>query len=327
MLSIGVAIFSMVLAWSGALLIAKRGIAWGFADIPNERSSHISIVPRGGGVGIPLAAALTSFFLAPSQLLIASASILISMTALLNDKREFPVGFRLAVEAIVAGVLVYPVFLMVRTSKGQSYALLILAISILYIVAQANIFNFMDGINGIAAIEAMISFALLGIHAQLTGKPDIVLICVAVVAGAIGFFPLNFPRAKVFMGDVGSVYLGFLFAAMIMVMAKSFKEFLALALFQGVFSIDGTMTIVRRAIKKQNIFRAHRQHLYQLLVHSGAWSHAKTALVYGAVQTCFGLTSLFIVSASLGSIISLWSCLLITYLVGEYLASRVPKNA
>ena len=312
----------MLLARCSALFIAKHGIDWGFADIPNERSSHASVVPRGGGFGIPLAVALACLSFAPSQLLFAGASVFVSTTAFLNDRSELPVGVRLAAEAIAAGTVAYLVFLTVHAAKSQPYALVILAISILYIVGQANIFNFMDGINGIAAMEAIVSFALFGIYAQRTGNLDIVVICIAAVAGAIGFLPLNFPHARVFMGDVGSVFLGFLFAAMVILISRSVKEFLALALFQGVFSIDGVMTIVRRAEKKQNVFHAHRQHLYQMLVHGCGWSHSKTTLVYGGAQMCFGLASLFMFSASISSILFLWTCLLITYQIGNHIASR-----
>lgn len=326
MVLIGVAISSAVLAGSGALLMAKRGIAWGFADIPNERSSHASIVPRGGGFGIPLAVALASLLFAPSQIPVVGASILISTIAFFNDKREFPVAVRLAFEVIAALALAWPVFLTARTLKGQSLAILILSISILYIVAQANIFNFMDGINGIAAIEAIISFALLGIYAKRAGQLDLSLIGIAVAAGAFGFLPLNFPRARVFMGDVGSLFLGFLFAAMIIMMSGSLKEFLGLALFQGVFSIDGAITIVRRALNKQNVFRAHKQHLYQLLVHSRGWSHAQTTIVYGIAQACFGVASLLLFAAPLGMMIVLWSFLLMSYLAGHYLASRMKSG-
>jgi Fuc2NAc and GlcNAc transferase len=323
---IAVAVSSVVLAGSGALLMAKRGIAWGFADIPNERSSHASIVPRGGGFGIPLAVALASLLFAPSQPLVVGASIFISTIAFFNDKRESPVIVRLGFEALAAFALAWPVFLAARALRGQSLALLILLMSVLYIVAQANIFNFMDGINGIAGIEALISFTLLGIYAQRMGQSDLCLICIAVAAGAFGFLPWNFPCARVFMGDVGSLFLGFLFAAMIIMMSGSLKEFLGLALFQGVFSIDGVMTIIRRALKKQNVFRAHKQHLYQLLVHTRGWSHAQATIIYGIAQACFGVASLLLFSAPIGTMAVLWSLLLMSYLVGHYLASRMENG-
>jgi Fuc2NAc and GlcNAc transferase len=276
MAPLGVAIISMALGLSGALLIAKNGIAWGLADIPNERSSHTSIVPRGGGLGISLAVALAGLLIAPSLLFVIGPSLLIATAAFFNDKREFFPGIRLAVETIAAGVAVYQVFVMTQVPGTRSDAFLVLVFSTLYIVAQANIFNFMDGIDGIAAIEAIVSFLLLAIYAQLRGSPDMALISIAVAGSAIGFMPINIPHARVFMGDVGSVFIGFLFGTMIVLMARSVAEFLALALFQGVFSIDGAITIVRRAMMGQNIFQAHRQHLYQLLVHSCGWSHAKT---------------------------------------------------
>ena len=323
MTPIGVAIFSASLSWLCALMIARHGIKWGLIDIPNERSSHASIVPRGGGFGLPLAVAFTGLIFSPSRPLVVGASIFISMIAFLNDRREISAWIRLLAGVVAANVIAYPVFLMVRITMSSASAFLIYSISILYIVTQANFYNFMDGINGIAAIEAIISFTMLGIHLQLCGEHEMALICIAVAAGAIGFLPMNFPRARAFLGDVGSVFLGFLFAAMIVTMSRSPKEFLVLALLQGLFSIDCVMTILRRVLKKQNIFRAHKQHLYQRLVHNRGWSHTKTTLLFGAVQICFGVAALLCFSASIVSVIFLWLCLLLAYLAGEYLAFHI----
>jgi Fuc2NAc and GlcNAc transferase len=312
------AVMSLVTGYAGAWLISKHGLRWGLADVPNERSSHKATVPRGGAIGIPVAAAIVAFFLTPSLPQVIGASIVLAVFAFINDRKEFPVGARLLFEVAAAAAIVYPVVNLGGTSVSFLWAGLLLILSTLYVVAQSNFFNFMDGIDGIAAIEAIVSYGLLGIFAWTEGKACIAILSVAVVAGAIGFLPLNFPKARVFMGDVGSVFLGFFFSALIIRSAGSMKELLALALFQGVFTVDCVVTIIRRACKKDNLFKAHREHLYQRLVHLKGWSHPKVSLVFGGIQALFGGAAILLRSLPVGAILSLWLGLVLVYILCDF---------
>jgi UDP-N-acetylmuramyl pentapeptide phosphotransferase/UDP-N-acetylglucosamine-1-phosphate transferase len=311
------AVMSLATGYAAARLISKQGLRWGLADVPNERSSHKTTVPRGGAIGIPVAAAIVGVFLTPSLLKVIGVSAVIAVLAFISDRREFPVGARLLLEAAAAVVVAYPAIALSWSAAGVIWTGLLLALSMLYVIAQSNFFNFMDGIDGIAAIEAIISYGLLAILGWIEGKADIAILSVAVVAGVVGFLPLNFPRAKVFMGDVGSVFLGFLFAAFVVSLAGSVKEFLTLSLFQGVFSVDCVLTIIRRVWKKDNLFKAHREHLYQRLVHFKGWSHPRASLVFGAAQLVFGTMALLLRKSPVGILIGLWPSLVIAYIVSE----------
>ncbi|MHB8094350.1 MAG: MraY family glycosyltransferase [Candidatus Aminicenantales bacterium] len=322
---VGLALMSLALAWIAARLVVRQGLRWGLADVPNERSSHASPVPKGGGFGIPLAAGIAGILFAPDRLWIICPALFVALIAFYNDRKEFSPGIRLLAEAVAAGAVIVPVLIPVGASLSLPLAVVLFLAATLYVVAQANFFNFMDGIDGIAAIEAVISFSLLGAFAGLGGNADIMLIATAVVAGAIGFLPFNFPRAKVFMGDVGSLSLGFLFAVLAVFLSASPGDFMALALFQGVFSIDCAVTIVRRAFRGENLLRAHRRHLYQRLVDQEGWSHPKTSLVYGGVQAAFGAAALLFRASSIVVPALLWSGLFLLYGTGEAWTHRTGE--
>jgi len=318
---------SWALAWVAARLVVWHGLRWGLADVPNERSSHASPVPKGGGFGIPLVAGIAGVLFAPARLWIICPALFVSLIAFYNDRKELSPGIRLLAEAIAAGAVAVPVLTTVGASLSVPLAAILFLGSTLYVVAQANFFNFMDGIDGIAAIEAIVSFSLLGAFAGLGGNAEIPLISAAVVAGVAGFLPLNFPRARVFMGDVGSLFLGFFFASLAVSLSASLKDLATIALFQGVFSIDGAVTIVRRAFRGENLMQAHRNHLYQRLVHLKGWSHPRTSLVYGGVQAAFGAAALLLRGSSMGVVALLWSGLLFLYLVGEVWAHQTGENS
>jgi Fuc2NAc and GlcNAc transferase len=319
MLILAAALLSFITAYVAARLVAKHGLTWGLADVPNERSSHRLTIPRGGAVGIPVAAAIVGVFIVPSALRVIGASMGIAVFAFINDWREFPVGIRLLLQAAASSVVAYPAMTLSWTPSDVMWRGLLIILSVLYIVAQSNFFNFMDGIDGVAALEAIISYGLLAMFAWAEGKADVAILSVAIVAGTIGFLPLNFPKARVFMGDIGSIFLGFLFATLVIRSAGSVKEFLALALFQGVFTADCFLTILRRARNKENLLVAHRGHLYQRLVHLRGWSHPKVSLVFGAAQLVFGTMALLLRKSSIGMLVSLWLCLVIAYIVCEAL--------
>jgi Fuc2NAc and GlcNAc transferase len=309
---------SIALACAAAWLISKQGLRWGLVDVPNERSSHKTPVPRGGAIGIPIAAVIVGLFLTPSLFQVIGVSLMIAIFAFLNDRKEFPVGVRLLLEGAAAAAVAYPAMAMGGTSVSALWTGLLLIISTLYVVAQSNFFNFMDGIDGIGGIEAIVSYGLLGIFSGTEGKGDIAILSVAVVAGAIGFLLMNFPKARVFMGDVGSVFLGFLFAASIVRSAGSLKELLALALFQGVFTVDCVLTIIRRVWRKDDLFKAHREHLYQRLVHIKGWSHPRVSLVFGGAQLIFGSAALFLHSSHTSAVLCLWLGLALAYLFCDF---------
>ncbi|SLM30001.1 WecA (fragment) [Desulfamplus magnetovallimortis] len=169
----------------------------------------------------------------------------------------------------------------------------------MFIAATANFYNFMDGINGIAALSGVICFLLSALFNVFYSSIDPFTFISLVAAGAcMGFLPMNFPSARVFMGDVGSLFLGFLFASVVLVNSFSINEFLVYISFLFPFYCDEITTMAVRLYSGDNILHAHRKHLYQLLVNEMGISHLKVTIFYAMVQAVYGITMLIFYSFS-----------------------------
>ena len=162
-------------------------------------------------------------------------------------------------------------------------------------VGTANIYKFMDGINGIAAITGIVGFGLLSLFSLIAGHDSsygVLSVCIAI--SCIGFLPFNMPKAKVFMGDVGSILLGFSFAAIVVILSKSILDFACLAGFLFPFYADELTTMAARIKDGENLFKPHRRHLYQLLANEKRIAHWKISIGYGFVQLVVGVTVLML---------------------------------
>ncbi|MFX0134134.1 MAG: glycosyltransferase family 4 protein [Candidatus Hodarchaeota archaeon] len=313
-----ISLFSFVIGLVSANTISKFGFRLGLIDVPSERSAHDNPIPKAGGIGIPIAFGITAFLFYKLNLILVSTAIILSIVALFNDKIGIPISFRLILEFTLGLiiVLVYKEELinLIHNNYGALVMLFMVAFLTIFIVATTNFFNFMDGINGIGGFEAIISFSFLGIFAlYFKRSPEILLIVFSVLASCAGFLLLNFPKAKVFMGDVGSIFIGFLFAGMVVFLTKSLKEFLLLASFQSVFYIDCISTIFLRLMKRENILKAHKNHLYQKLVHHSGWTHSKVVLYFGLAQVLIGIFSLILFRLNIVFLIIFWLSLLTAY--------------
>lgn len=310
-------LISFIIGLVSATIISKVGFKLGLADIPNKRSAHHIPIPKGGGIGIPIAAVIVSLFINKVYILIGLAFIL-SVVALINDRKELPVSLRLILEFTlsIAIVLVYKKKVLIYIYNNYSL-LVVIALAILisiFIVATTNFFNFMDGINGIAGFEAIITFVFLGLFAlYLKKSPEIAIITFAVSSASAGFLLLNFPKAKVFMGDVGSVFIGFLFTGTVIYLVSNIKEFLLLTLFLSIFYIDTSSTILIRLLNKKNILKAHKDHLYQKLVHNSGWTHAKVTIYFGIAQTFIGFFGLILFRFDILFLIIFWVIIIMFY--------------
>ena len=152
----------------------------------------------------------------------------------------------------------------------------------------------MDGIDGIAGFTGFVAFGLLAVYSFFVAqKPDVVLISVVLSIGCLGFLFVNFPKAKVFMGDVGSIFLGFVFASFVVKLSTSVNVFLCLIMFLCMFYADALMTILCRWQRKENLMKAHRGHLYQYMSNELRIPHWKVSLAYTLTQLVFGILALF----------------------------------
>ena len=292
--------FGGVGAWS----VAKYGSRLGLLDIPNERSSHeISIpIPKSGGIGILAAFILASLFLEIPLTFWLPATFL-ALFSFFGDKVDLSPKLRLPVQFIAALFLLAP---------GQWNVAFTIPMAV-FIVGTANFYNFMDGINGIAGITGIVGFGLLAFYASLLGfGPSFVTMAICMSLSCLGFLPFNMPKARIFMGDVGSILLGFVFAGMVVWLSRSFLDFICLAAFLFPFYADELTTMVARIKNGENLTRPHRRHLYQLLANEGNISHWKVAVGYGLVQLFVGISILLIKNIGNMAIISM----LIIYFCG-----------
>ncbi|MDP2910034.1 MAG: hypothetical protein Q8N69_03105 [bacterium] len=275
-------------------------------------------MPKGGGIGIPLSLIVIVFFGLGIYYLFLIFALILVLISLLDDRINLSIPIRLLAQFILGMLLVlsYKDFLFapIRQFHGPVALVLVILYFSIYVVAATNIFNFMDGINGIAGFEAIISYGFLWIFVHhYKNLPDICMISLSVCFSTLGFLVLNFPKARVFMGDAGSTFLGFLYAGMVVFIAATLKETLVLTLFQSVFYVDAISTIFLRILNKENILQAHNKHLYQKLVHQYRLSHTTVTLFYGLAQTAIALVALLLSKSGIWPLLSLWGLIFIIY--------------
>jgi len=273
------------------LLWPVRGILRkaGFIDVPNLRSSHKVNTVRGGGIAIVCVLIAATFMLWPSVRGICTGFQLpvlaLALVSLCDDLYSVSPKTRIVVHAMVAAVALH--FLFFRGAglqRGNSWATaLYLGLSFLWLVGFTNAFNFMDGVNGMAAFQATVTgmgIVILGNAAGVSFGHPAMLIGAVLSGAAAGFLPYNFPNATMFMGDVGSASIGFVLAFITIWLASGRAWWVALALccLQANYLFDTVLTLLRRLIRREPIQEAHRDHFYQLLVRAG-WSHARVTLV------------------------------------------------
>jgi Fuc2NAc and GlcNAc transferase len=281
----GVFIASMMLTG----IIRRLALARGMIDIPNARSSHVLPTPRGGGLAI-VVTVLFAIGVAyargnvPPDLaaVLLVGGPLVALIGCIDDIRSVSVAARLAVQFAAFGWCVYclgplpPVhlgFAVVNLGVGGSIAAVVLLVWFL------NIYNFMDGIDGIASVEAIsvMTFATLLIFWQ-QGEPSIVFALLVVVAAAAGFLIWNWPPARIFMGDAGSGFLGFFVGSIAWAtIVRGRLSIWVWLILLGAFIVDATVTLLRRWHRGARLAEAHRSHAYQRLSRKYQ-SHLKVTL-------------------------------------------------
>ena len=285
-------LFSFFVSGSGAWLAMKFGDKIGISDIPNHRSSHSKVIPKGGGIGILTAFILVSLFLSiPVSLWLPSLVIaLVSLWG--GDKHRLSVKERLVIQFGCS--IVFVVFFLYSRQVALSTYILCVPISV-FIVGTLNFYNFMDGIDGIAGITGVVGFLLLWLYSRLLGSEDIYgILCMALAFSCLGFLCFNLPKAKVFLGDIGSVLLGFVFACLVINLSENTIDFIVMAGFLSPFYFDELSTMIVRKKNGDSLVIAHRKHIYQLLANEEGISHWKVSLAYGFLQAIIGLSIMLI---------------------------------
>lgn len=262
-------------------------------DNPNERSSHSVPTPRGGGVAVVCSYLLALAVLIYSQqlevytgLTLIIAGFIIALLGFLDDYGHINALVRLAIHFLVAigGVFSLGGFSEVNIFNGFELGFFANIIAVLFLVWLLNLYNFMDGINGIASVEAItttVSMALLYLLLHTSLNSDILWILAACV---FGFLLWNFPKAKIFMGDACSGFLGLTLGILALIALKeNLPLFCAWIICLGVFIVDATYTLIKRVLNGYKMYDAHRSHSYQIL--SRKWgSHTLVTLAIAAVN-------------------------------------------
>jgi len=253
-------------------------------DRPNDRSLHAAPTPRIGGLGIlaGLAAGVALSAYQPAAAILLALALIVGVS-LADDVRGVSPAVRFPVHLLASSIAA--VALMADHAPWPWIVLALLAIAWL-----ANLYNFMDGSDGLAGGMAVIGFGAYGIGAALHGDTPFAAANLAVCAAAAAFLIFNFPPARVFMGDAGSVTLGFLAAVLGIEGWHRFDwPFWFGALVFSPFIADATITLAKRLVRGERVWQAHRSHYYQRLVQRG-WGHRTTALAgYALMIACAGL--------------------------------------
>lgn len=285
-IELGVVAFIASLGLTG---VARRyALSRGLLDRPNERSLHSVPTPRGGGLAIVLVVLTGIVVMAfrgtlpiATAVSLAGGGALVAGVGFLDDRRGMPAHVRFGIHLLAAAWAVWWLGGMTELTIGTSRALVGWAgtlLALATIVWATNLYNFMDGIDGLAAGEAVtvgLAAALLLGH---SGSPLAVLALLTAGASA-GFLVWNWPPARIFMGDVGSGFLGFIFAGLALA-SENAGDLPALVwlILLGVFFADATITLVRRMLRGERWYQAHRTHAYQRIVESG-WPHQRVTLL------------------------------------------------
>lgn len=282
---------------ASAMLIAFiRGASWSrhLADLPNERSLHSMPMPRIGGIGVmvaslPFVAAQGSSALTA----IAACAGFLAVISLLDDVRSLPIEVRLPAHFAAAAIALLSLGALPAIFTPWVDAV-ILTIGIVW---MANLYNFMDGSDGLAGGMAVIGFGAMGYAAWVAGATSLALAAAAIASAATGFLMHNSPPARVFLGDCGSVPLGFLAAVLgIMGASNGAWPFWFPLLVFSPFIVDASVTLLRRIVNHERFWTAHRSHSYQRLVLSG-WSRARLAFSAYALMIAVAVSALLALKA------------------------------
>jgi len=341
---------SVLVAFSTTRLSIVLSLRRGVLDLPNPRSSHFTPVPRLGGLGILAGVVLSSATLlavriptspgnptlAHDILPVLLVGVGMGLTGLYDDLCGIAPGTKLVGQLILAGTVVA---LGVRIESLSllgwgpiSVGILAVPATILWLTCFANIFNFMDGINGMAAVTAVAYSSFFFVFASWQGSPNLAAVALVVIGSCLGFLPYNLPRARTFMGDTGSLFLGILLASLVVRIAQKSANpacMIGLLLVCSPYLWDTGFTLLRRLRRRENIFQAHRGHLYQRLAQLGL-SHGSITSVYLFLHLLMGSLGLaYVRSANLlrAEILSFAALTLVGFTAGVYGLERRALRA
>ncbi|MBV4461746.1 glycosyltransferase family 4 protein [Pseudomonas sp. SWRI79] len=324
-------------SWVLTLVLHRYALAKSLMDIPNERSAHSVPTPRGGGVAIVISFLLALPILAELDLLgtavlygLLGAGFLIAVIGFADDHGHIAARWRLLGHFIAAAWALFwlkglaPIELFDTTIDLGWFGHLL---ALIYLVWMLNLYNFMDGIDGLASAEAVSTCVGMCLVYWLSASVDLIWAPLMLAVAVAGFFWWNFPPARIFMGDAGSGFLGFILGVFALGAAWQKPELLwSWIILLGVFIVDATWTLARRLIRGDRVYQAHSSHGYQHAARRVG--HKKVTLTVVAVNVVFLcpvsiLVALNQLSVVVGLLIAFVPLIFIAYLLGAGQAKTV----
>lgn len=259
-------------------LLVRRGVV----DQPGGRRSHVLTTPRGGGV-VPWAVFSLLFTLSAGwdvlSLAILFACIGFGAIGALEDFVGVPVERRLLAQfAVALG------FALLFAHGSRQTGLVVALLGVLCLVSFPNVFNFMDGINGLSVAQVVCGGGTFAVLAQMSDSTRAWSSSIILVAAAVGFLPYNFPHARVFLGDTGSYFFGAALAATGFILIHEGVRPISILLPLSLYVTDSMSTLVLGLFQRENVLSPHRRHVYQRLVGLG-WSHVRV-VVFAVIIMC-----------------------------------------
>lgn len=263
--------------------LLRTGLAWHLAtDVPNERSLHVRPTPRVGGWGVITAAVAATLALAPSLWPLAAGAVFLAVVSQIDDRRGLPARVRFAAHFVTVAALV-----IVWPAPVPWWMLVMVAFLMLWLV---NLYNFMDGADGLAGGMAVFGFSAYSVAALSAASPataPLAFSSAALAGASLGFLFFNFHPARIFLGDAGSIPLGFLAGALGYWgwTEGAWPLWFPIFIFSP-FIGDASVTLTRRLLRGEKFWHAHREHYYQRMVRLGL-GHGRTALLWYLIM-CAG---------------------------------------
>jgi len=279
-------LFTGILSFFSCLLAMRFARRSGMLVPPGVRQSHAVATPTGGGLGLILGLMISISLL---QLAVSFPDfwwrnilpgvLLLALIGWLDDRRHVSSILRLLVQLAVSLWLLDS-----ACFQNSIQGLVLCAGLIVGMVWLMNLYNFMDGSDGMAGFQGVFAGLVMAVLLYTAGQHAMALLAVVVAASCAGFLPLNFPSARVFMGDVASVPLGFIFASLAVYGLRTGSlELVFSILVMSVFIVDTTLTLAVRVFHGERWYTAHNQHIYQRLIAYG-WSHSRVLMAYQVVN-------------------------------------------
>jgi UDP-GlcNAc:undecaprenyl-phosphate/decaprenyl-phosphate GlcNAc-1-phosphate transferase len=310
-------------------LVKKLAFKIGATDKPNTRKVHQKIMPRLGGLAIFISFIIGMFFLQPNQSYhwaIILGSFVIILTGVVDDIKEISPKIKLAGQVLAAFIVVFMGDLSVKFINlpfggDIDFGPLSIPLTMIWIIGITNAINLIDGLDGLAGGVSTIALLTIAAMAGVMGLHYVMIVALIVAVSTMGFLFYNFYPAKIFMGDTGALFLGFIIAVLSLLGFKgiTFISLIIPVIILGVPISDTFFAIVRRVVNKQPISAPDKSHMHHCLLRAG-FSHRQTVLLIYAMSTIFGLAAFIFSQATVwGSLIMI----AVLILMIEYVVEKI----